>query len=238
MQIIGHRGARGEAPENTLSGFRYLKKLGIRAVEFDIHVAGDGQLVVIHDDSLERTTLTTGLIKDKTTAELAAVDACHRSFVDWPNDDGVPSLEDVLSVLADFEHLQLEVKAKTSQDCQLIAQQLAVLCQPFGSRAVTTSFNLDYLHLMQQTQPQIARGLLVEANFTGDIIALAQQLGCALIAPHHSLYSADLVAQAHALGMTTSTWTVNEPERMLALQAMGLDSLITDYPRRALALFA
>lgn len=234
MNIIGHRGAKGEAPENTLSGFHYLMALGIRQVEFDIHVSADGQLIVIHDKTLERTTNGIGFIKNKTQAELASLDACHQTSPQWPNNDGVPSLAEVLALLKDFDHLQLEVKTESPEDCLIVAQQLPALWQTFGSRAVTTSFNIDYLRLMQQTQPQIPRGLLVEEYFQGDIITLAQELGCILIAPHHRLLTAELVSRAHQLGLTVSTWTVDEPERMLALRAMRLDSMITNVPTLAM----
>ena len=233
MQIIGHRGARGEAPENTLSGFKHLKSLGVRAAEFDIRVSQDGQLVVIHDDSVDRTTNGSGLVHQKTLAQLTALNACTH-FGSWPHDDGVPSLAAVLTCLADFEHLQLEVKVSTPQDCAIVAQQLPILCQAFGSRVVTTSFNIDYLRLMQLTTPHIARGLLVEDDFKGDIISLAQSLGCKLIAPNHKLLYLDLIQQAHQRGLMVSTWTVNQTQRMIDLQNMGLDSLITDYPSLAL----
>ncbi|MBK7298965.1 MAG: glycerophosphodiester phosphodiesterase [Moraxellaceae bacterium] len=234
MDIIGHRGAKGEAPENTLSGFRYLMAMGLRQVEFDIHVSADGQLIVIHDKTLERTTNGIGFIKNKTQAVLASLDACHTLFPQWPDNDGVPSLADVLTLLKDFDHLQLEVKTESAEDCMIVAEQLPALWQAFGSRAVTTSFNIDYLRLMQQTQPQIPRGLLVEEYFQGDIISLAQSLGCKLIAPHHQLLHLDLIQQAHQHGLMVSTWTVNQTQRMIDLQNMGLDSLITDYPSLAL----
>lgn len=234
MDIIGHRGARGEAPENTISGFKYLRSLGIRRIEFDIQVAGDGQLIVIHDDTLTRTTNSSGHIKDKTVAELAAVDACHQSFSLWPDSDGVPTLADSLAVLHDFDHLQLEVKAQTQADCERIAELLPSLWQPFGAKAITTSFNLDYLRLIKSTQPQIPRGLLVTADCQSDIVALALELDCVLIAPHHSLCHGQLVQTAHAAGLHVSTWTVNDAARMLALRAMGVDSMITDYPTQAM----
>ncbi|PTQ89745.1 glycerophosphodiester phosphodiesterase [Agitococcus lubricus] len=234
MDIIGHRGARGEAPENTLSGFYYLRDLGISRVEFDIQVAGDGQLIVIHDDILERTTNHHGSIKDVDSDALFNVDATRHLFPDWPIREGVPTLRQVLAVLADFEHLQLEVKAKTLADCQAVVQQLPELWQPFGKRAVTTSFNVDYLRMMQAHHPHIPRGLLVERHFVGDMIGLAKQLECSLIAPHHSLLTNILIDSAHQQGLVVSTWTVNDTQRMQDLAAMGLDSLITDYPSMAL----
>ena len=102
------------------------------------------QLIVIHDKTLERTTNGIGFIKNKTQAELASLDACHTLFPQWPDNDGVPSLADVLTLLKDFDHLQLEVKTESAEDCMIVAEQLPALWQAFGSRAVTTSFNIDY----------------------------------------------------------------------------------------------
>jgi len=233
MLIIGHRGARGEAPENTLSGFNYLKSLGVLALELDIHVSKDQQLVVIHDYSLERTTTGIGLVKKHCAADLADLNACSY-FKDWPFQDGVPLLQEVLALVSDFSHLQLEVKVKDAQDYVIVGRELAKLWPQFSHRMVTTSFNTAYLAYMQQHYPQIQRGLLVESDFIGDIIATAQQLDCQLIAPHHSLLNKVLVDAAHQQKLHVSTWTVNAPQRMQELAAMGLDSLITDYPSLAL----
>lgn len=233
MLIIGHRGARGEAPENTLSGFNYLKSLGVLALELDIHVSKDQQLVVIHDYSLERTTTGVGLVKNHHSTDLATLNACIY-FKDWPHDDGVPLLKDVLALVKDFVHLQLEVKVQDAEDYLIVGKELNKLWPEFTNRMVTTSFNTDYLAYMQQHYPHITRGLLVESDFTGDIIATAQQLNCQLIAPHHSLLTKALIDAAHQQGLIVSTWTVNDPQRMQDLAAMGLDSLITDYPSLAL----
>lgn len=233
MLIIGHRGARGEAPENTLSGFNYLKSLRVFALELDIHVSKDQQLIVIHDDNLERTTTGVGLVKEQHAADLAALNACIY-FKDWPHHDGVPLLKDVLALVSHFVHLQLEVKVKDAEDYAIVGRELDKLWPQFTHRMVTTSFNTDYLAYMQRHYPHIQRGLLVESDFTGNIIATAQQLNCQLIAPHHSLLHKTLIDTAHQQGLIVSTWTVNEAQRMQDLAAMGLDSLITDYPSLAL----
>ncbi|MFO1374955.1 MAG: glycerophosphodiester phosphodiesterase [Agitococcus sp.] len=236
MLIIGHRGARGEAPENTLSGFNYLKSLGVFALELDIHVSKDQQLVVIHDYSLERTTTGVGLVKEQHSADLAALNACFY-FKDWPYHDGVPLLKDVLALVNDFVHLQLEVKVKDAEDYAIVGRELNKLWPQFTHRMITTSFNTDYLDYMQRHYPHISRGLLVESNFTGNIIVTAQQLDCQLIAPHHSLLNKTLIDTAHHQGLIVSTWTVNDAQQMQDLAAMGLDSLITDYPSLALKTF-
>lgn len=236
MRLIGHRGARGEAPENTLSGFRYLRQLGIKAVELDIQVSREGELVVIHDPFLERSTLSEGRVEDKTLEELAAVDACHKAFPDWPDTEGVPTLRAVMEVLRDFGHIQFEVKARSEAHSRLVAEKFPALWHEFGfgERAFTTSFNPRYLQLVRESAPDIPRGFLFEKDFTGDAVAMARELGCHSLGPHQERCEPALVAAAHAAGLQVSTWTVNTSARMRELAAMGVDSIITDFPSLAL----
>lgn len=240
MQLIGHRGARGEAPENTLSGFRYLKQLGVLAVELDIQVSADGELVVIHDGFLERSTLAEGQVGSRTVAELAGVDATHRAFPDWPEREGVPTLRAVMEILQDFEHVQFEVKARTEEDSRRVAEKFPPLWREFfgdrgrGDRAFSTSFNPPYLQLLRESAPEIPRGFLFEKDFSADPVVAAKALGCLSLGPHQERCTAALVQEAHAAGLRVSTWTVNTAERMRELAAMGTDSIITDHPSLAL----
>lgn len=237
MRLIGHRGARGEAPENTLSGFRYLRALGVTAVELDIQLSADLELVVIHDPDLERCSNGRGAVRQQRAAALAALDAVHKHFPDWPETEGIPGLREVMTELRDFQHVQFEVKARSAEDCRLIAERFIPLWREFGfaERAYTTSFNPLYLQLIQQQAPEIPRGLLFEQDFHGDALGLAQALGCRSLGPHQARCDAALVEAAHAQGLRVSTWTVNDSGRMQELAALGIDSLITDYPKRALA---
>lgn len=237
MKLIGHRGARGEAPENTLGGFRYLRDLDVLAVELDIQVSADKELVVIHDSFLERSTLASGQISAYTVAQLQDVDAAHRTFPAWPETEAVPTLRAVMEVLRDFEHIQFEVKARTEEDSRLVAEKFPVLWREFGfgERAFSTSFNPRYLQLLKDSAPEIPRGFLFEKDFAGDAIATALALGCHSIGPHQERCTAELISQAHAAGLKVSTWTVNTVERMQELARDGADSLITDLPSLALA---
>jgi glycerophosphoryl diester phosphodiesterase len=236
MKLIGHRGARGEAPENTLGGFRYLYQLGVRAVELDIQISADGELVVIHDSFLERSTLASGQVSAFTAAQLQGVDASHRAFPDWPQTDGVPTLRQVMEVLMDFEHIQFEVKARTEAESRLVAEKFPPLWREFGfgHRAFSTSFNPRYLQLLKESAPDIPRAFLFEKDFAGDAIADALALGCLSIGPHQERCTAELIRQARAAGLQVSTWTVNSLERMRELKRDGADSIITDLPRLAL----
>lgn len=239
MLIIGHRGARGEAPENTLGGFRYLAGLGIRAVELDIQVTGDGELVVIHDPFLDRTTNGQGLVHEHSAAELALLDAGHNVFKDWPEKEGVPTLRQVMEELRDFTHIQFEVKARTEEHAQRVAELFPPLWREFGfgERAFTTSFNPRYLQIIKELAPEIPRGFLIEKEFSGDAVGIAQALGCRSLGPNQEICSKELIGAAHAAGLIVSTWTVNTPERMQQLAADGIDSIITDVPTLALQTF-
>lgn len=236
MRLIGHRGARGEAPENTLAGFRYLRDLGVRAVELDIVVSADHELVVVHDSYIDRTTLSHGRVDTLTAAELAAVDATHRSFPDWPVTEGIPRLREVMEVLRDFEHLQFEVKARTEEEALFVAEAFPPLWREFGfgERAFTTSFNPHYLDYVRQAAPEIPRGFLFELDFSLDPVAIALGLGCRSMGPHQERCTPSLVAAAREAGLAVSTWTVNSTGRMRELAAMGVDSIITDLPALAL----
>ncbi len=236
MLIIGHRGARAEAPENTLSGFRYLRSLGVLCVELDIQVARDQTLMVVHDQQLARTTGIDTTVNQLNAKDLAALDACHTLFPDWPLSEGIPTLMQVMQELSDFEHIQFEVKAQSAADIATVVTQLPPLLEKFGllDRALSTSFNPFYLQALQQAAPWVQRGLLLESWFQGDAIALAQSLNCRSIGPHRLLCQETFVNTAHAAGLLVSTWTVNEPAEMRLLQQLGIHSLITDVPVTAL----
>ena len=239
MLIIGHRGARAEAPENTLSGFRHLHQLGVRAVEFDIQVSGDGELVIIHDADLQRTSTGEGSVHDLPAAKLAQLDACHRAFPAWPVSEGIPRLDEVLALLADFVHIELEVKARTPEHEAVVFATLPALWDKhrLAGRARTTSFNPRYLHGMLQAAPHIPRGFLFEEDFAGDAIAVANAVAASSLGPHQRRCTPELIARAHAAGLMVSTWTVNEQARALELATMGVDAIITDVPTQALTWF-
>src|SRR5699024_9203426 len=112
ITIVGHRGARKEAPENTLAGFLHARELGLDAVEFDVHLSKDHELVIIHDKTVDRTTTATGPVAEFTANELAELDA-RAEFPDWPDIVGVPRLDQVLDIVDDMPHINIEIKTDT-----------------------------------------------------------------------------------------------------------------------------
>lgn len=230
MQIIGHRGARNEAPENTLGGFQHLKDLGIIAVEFDLRQLQDQTLVVIHDDDLERTTgIQYPIIKCDVT-QLAQHNHC-KLWPHWSQHEPTPVLEQVLNIIKYFSHIELEIKAVASMmDAQNLVQTLhQKLSKDWQDTLVITSFDEKVLQALQHENSPFKRGLLVEDQ-PESAIHTALKLGCCQIGWLNTLTTRQRVQDTHQAGLKVSVWTVNEPERALELQHWGVDGLITDVP--------
>jgi glycerophosphoryl diester phosphodiesterase len=234
MDIIGHRGARREAPENTLGGFRHLRGLGIDSVELDLHLASDGKLVVIHDYTTDRTTGSTGVVARMTSTELATLNAAA-TFKDWSGCEPIPSLEDVLSEWPALDAIQLEVKTAPVHSIPLLTATLADLIEDHQlvNRVTVTSHDVRVLARMKQCYPHIRRGLVAE-RFARSPLNTCRHLGCELLVMDHLGLTEAVIEIAHAMGMHVSTWTVNNENAALRLYRKGVDSLITDVPTRML----
>lgn len=234
MLIVGHRGARGEAPENTLTGFRHLRHLSLRCVEFDVQVSGDDQLVVIHDDAVDRTTNASGPLRGFTAAQMGRLDA-RGAFPHWPEATGIPTLADCLGLLGDFDMLQVEVKAHSPQDVSVMLAKLPPLLDRarLQHRATVTSQNVEFLLQLHAQRPDLALGLVAEYP-QPEPITTCLTTGCRMLVLNRLLCTPKLVQQAHSEGLHVSVWTVNDAPEMARIAACGADSLITDLPALAL----
>ncbi|SDX10729.1 glycerophosphodiester phosphodiesterase [Marinobacter mobilis] len=230
MIIYGHRGAKGEAPENTLAGFELAYRHGIRRFEFDLILAKDGQPVVIHDLTLERTTGQSGKVADYTAADLAKMDA-RKNVVTWPTPTGIPTLEAVLAAIPEFEHLQLEVKTDKRNRLNILCNRLTELIQKrdLFERVVVTSSDTWFLQEIRRRNRRIAIGVVIDSRFPKPI-SVASRLECDYLILNWKLCSRELVEDAHRRDIKVSTWTVNRIHDMLELEEQGVDSIITDYP--------
>ncbi|MBU2955317.1 glycerophosphodiester phosphodiesterase [Marinobacter sp. F3R08] len=230
MIVYGHRGAKGEAPENTLSGFIHAYRHGIRHFELDLVLSKDGKPVLIHDLSVDRTTRHKGSISQFTADELAAMDARHNT-ASWPTATGIPELEDLLDQFDDLEHLQLEVKKDSRQRLNILSNRLTEVIQRRNlcQNVAITSADTWFLKQIRRRNKNIRIGLVAERKFPRPL-SVASRLGCEYLCINWKLCSKALVEQAHRRGMHVSTWTVNRIHDMLQLEEMGVDSIITDYP--------
>jgi glycerophosphoryl diester phosphodiesterase len=235
MILYGHRGARGEAPENTLTGFTYARRLGVEAFEFDVHLAADGELVVIHDPTVDRTTNGTGPVAAFTAAELARLDA-RSVFPAWPEPAGVPRLTEVLAVVGDARWLEIEIKTDTPERLERVADRLLaqIAAAGIGERTTVSSFDPVALEIVRRLAPEQRRGFIAEYAGAADL-ETAIRLGCAQADVPLKTGSAEIVAAAHARGLTVTGWQGNTPEDVRALLAWDVDHISSDYPSVAMA---
>jgi len=233
MRIIGHRGARGEAPENTLGGFQYIHDLGIRAVEFDVRQLKDHELIIMHDDNMLRTTGIDQALYPLNSTELDTYNQAH-IWLDWEK-QGTPTLQQALQIMQDFEHLEVEVKAVATQaEAERLTQHLTQQLRDFEQSAVITSFDLKILQALQDLHSPLKRGLLIEENIQHLAIEQALKYGCCQIGWMNQLATDDLLKATQQANLAISVWTVNDIERAKHLRDCGIDGLITDFPKMML----
>ncbi|WP_278432857.1 glycerophosphodiester phosphodiesterase [Stutzerimonas kunmingensis] len=232
--IYGHRGAKGEAPENTLVSFEQCLQHGVRRCELDLHLSRDGELMVIHDPTLKRTTGRRGKVVQHDADELVNYDA-REGAPGWKTPCPIPRLSELFEK-CDFEHWQLEVKsasrvraARTVMAIKELAEQHRLL-----DRITVTSSSREVLRALNRLAPEISRGLVAEYNWL-DPLKVARQYGCSLLALKWTLCTPERLEKARKQGLHVSVWTVNEPALMRRLADFGVDSLITDYPGLAVS---
>ena len=232
--IYGHRGARGEAPENTLASFEACLKAGVNRCELDLQLSKDGQLMVIHDASLKRTTGLRGKVSQHSAEQLMQMDARHNT-VPWPTVCPIPSLEQLFS-LCPFEHWQLEVKEASRSRSAHIVRAIDQLSARFAlqDKIIITSSSRTVLRAAKRLTPHLARGLVAEYAWL-DPIKVALRYNCQMLVLNWALSTEQRLAKAQQAGLHVSVWTVNDPALMRRLAACGADSLITDFPGLAIA---
>ena len=231
-RIVAHRGAKANAPENTIAAFRRAHEEGARWVEFDVKLTADGQPVIIHDHTLERTTSGRGEVRGKTLAELQALDA-GAWFGQAFAGERIPSLAEGLDFLASQRMgFNLEVKPCAGRERDTAEVALKLVRQRWPAELPTpiiSSFKLESLEAAREVAPELPRGYLVD-KLTPDWRATAERLGCAAIHPGMRHLTHDQAREIKAAGYALLTWTVNDVGRGRDLLAWGADSLITDAP--------
>jgi glycerophosphoryl diester phosphodiesterase len=234
--VIGHRGASGHAPENTLAAFRRAVELGARFIETDLQLSRDAQFVCIHDPTLDRTTNGRGPVHGQTLAELRQLDAGSWFSAEFAG-ERIPTLDEVLEFANEADvNLYLELKTAGAWGA---AQTLvgAVTVARATARAVVISFDSATLEAARQREPTLMTGLLFDRDTPG-IVKEAVRVGARQIAPRASCVTPELIADARRADLQVVAWTVNDPADMRRLAAVGVQGIITDYPDRFAALGA
>lgn len=232
--ISAHRGGRSEAPENTVAAFRYAAELGVPGAECDVHLSADGVPVVIHDDTVDRTTNGTGEIRNLTAEELGRLDA-RSTHTDWPEPVGVPTFAEVLEVTKAIDYFEVEIKADEPSRIAELVPLLIDEIDRAGMREKVRfiSFDPDICALCHRLAPDMKLSLLVNQTTAAEI-AQALELGCDGIAGWVETATEGFVATAHARGLKVTIWTVNEDTDFDNMLAWGVDVITTDRPKHML----
>jgi glycerophosphoryl diester phosphodiesterase len=235
--VIGHRGVAGCAPENTLAGLRRASRLGCRWVEFDVRLTSDDELVLLHDDRLERTTDGRGKV---CRMPLSAVRRCDAggwfdaAFAGEP----VPTLAEAIAVLAELGlGANIEVKSdrrRAAVTAIAAADLITRLWPPHLPAPLISSFAAAAVAAARDRAPALARGMLVRA-VPGDWRRRAAALGCTTVNADHRLLRPAVVAEIRGAGYSVLAYTVNDAVRAGELFEWGVASVFSDVPHRIIA---
>lgn len=216
MRITGHRGAAELAPENTIAAFRTAIGHGVDAVEFDVRATADDELVVIHDDSVDRTTDGTGRVEDTDLAELRKLDA--------GDGQSVPTLAEVLHFLAD-EDVDLRIELKERGLGERVVD--AVIDRGLEVRTTITSFDFEALDEVAGGPPRVG---FIAPEPTDEALEVVDRLGAAALFVNIDAVDASDVEEAASRGIELGVWTVNDAAGVDRAVALGVDSITTDRP--------
>ena len=217
MRIIGHRGAAGLVPENTLPSFQKALDLEVDGIELDVHWVHD-RLLVIHDDTLERTTSGQGPLGDHSLVGLRGMDA--------GDGEPIPFLEEVLALVGGQVLVNIELKGAAT------AEPVAACLRSFpGANVVVSSFTHDELTRFANLEtPTPVAPLFGRRNSAMFDIAARLQAGSVNVS--RKIVRADLIQAAHDRSLEVWVYTVNDPAEMSQFAALGVDAIFTDYPDR------
>jgi glycerophosphoryl diester phosphodiesterase len=222
MDIIGHRGASGHAPENTLKAFALALELGCHWLELDVHWVSD-RLLVIHDEALDRTTNGHGLLGDHTLDTLRGFDA--------GDGERIPFLDEVLELVSGRAVINIELKgAGTAKPVSQLLNTWCIDQQVGTDRFLLSSFNHDEL---AEADPRFERAALF-GRLPDDAVERTLALGAGYLNTSLRSVTKMWVDRAHRSGLRVAVYTVNEPEDIDRMRAWGVDAIFCDYPDRAL----
>ena len=230
-RVLAHRGGGALAPENTLAAIRRGAALGFRGVEFDVRLAADGTLVLIHDASLERTTDGRGEVAALRYAELAALDAGAWMGEAWRG-ERIPRFEEAGRLCRELglaANVEIKVVAAGERAAGEAAARLArELWRGAALQPLLSSFYPDALAGAREAAPELPRGLIVGRSTPAGWRELLPSLGCVSVHANHLILDEALLRGCHGAGLAVLAWTVDDPADARRLLGWGVDGLITD----------
>jgi len=230
--VIAHRGARDIAPENTLAAFQAALDADADGIELDVTRCATGEIVVIHDDTLDRTTNGTGPVAGMNFCNLRALDA-GAWFAPQFAGQRVPLLSEVLDLMGHRLRINIEIKGRDWKG-DGIEIEIAQMIRDRGleQEIVISSFNPAALVRMHRAAPELQRGLLYAPNLPAYLSPRWTRLLTRpeALHPYYAMMDAQTVRHAQLRGCRVNVWTVNTPQDMQEMIALGVDAIITDHP--------
>jgi len=231
FMAIAHRGASSYAPENTFAAFELATRMGARHIELDVEATSDGHIVVIHDDTVDRTTDGTGLVTGHTLSALQALDAGSwfgRQFAG----ERIPLFDEVLRRYKGRVHLHTEIKGRSTY----LSQRTADLVRQHGmvDQVTITSFQKARLEEIRGYAPELPAGWLLP-EVSDAVIAQAHDLGLRQICPRATTVTAALVSRLHAEGFAVRAWGVGSETLMRQVVEAGADGMTVNFPDKLVA---
>ncbi|MBI3739178.1 MAG: glycerophosphodiester phosphodiesterase [Chloroflexi bacterium] len=234
--IFAHRGASAHAPENTLASFELALAQGADAIELDAKLSADGEVVVFHDSTLDRTTNGTGRLAQKMLAELRSLDA-GSFFSEKFRGEKIPVLSEVFEVIGKKIFINVELTNYSTPRDQLTEKVCTLVKQhALEDRVIFSSFFASNLKKAHRLLPQVPRALLALGGWMG---AWARSFGFAFgdyaaLHPYFADVTAQQVSRVHQLKRRIHVWTVNKAEDIARLYSWNVDGIFTDDPQLAL----
>jgi glycerophosphoryl diester phosphodiesterase len=233
--VIAHRGDSAHRPENTLVSFASALEVGATLVELDVQLTRDGEVVVLHDVTLDRTTDGSGDVRELTLAEVRAVSAGYPAqFGSAWIGERVPTLAEVLGLVRGRARVMIEVKGESVSDDEeggVEARTVEVVRRlGMADRVAIISFEHRALLRLRRLAPEITRGHLFGRTTPDQAARAAADAGCAIVMPHKSQLSPELSARAVKDGLMLATWVVDDPEELKRIAPLGLYGVGSNRP--------
>ena len=231
--IIGHRGASGHAPENTLAAFKKAVSLGAGFIETDLQLSRDSHFVAIHDDTLDRTTNGQGRVHDQTLTALRRLDAGSWFGSEFAG-ERIPTLEEILEFTKKNDivfYLELKPSGSWGGEHALIG---ALRESGEVARVMIISFDPAILARLREIEPTLMTGVLYDGQLK-DPQGSALEVGARQIVVRGDLVTPTMINEAHKKDLQVVCWTVNHPAHIRLLMGAGVDGIMSDYPDRLVA---
>ena len=241
MQIFAHRGFSLQYPENTMTAFRKALEAGADGIEMDARLTQDGQIVIMHDPTIDRTTNGKGKVRDMLLQEILGLDAGIKKGVVFEN-ERVPMLEQVFAELGGKLLLNIELCNYDEGDNRQLANQTVELIEKYKlvDSVIISSFRFNNLVYVKDKNPSISCGLLAKQGLLGLFARnlLNHSVSVDALHPYYTDVNTGLIRKEQQCGRKVRAWSVNDPQDIRQLYELGVDAIFTDDPLNSREFYA